>query len=98
MRLFLVTFALVALCQGSEVPNMNPSMSYTLSNPAKGYEGVTQKFASSNFFEVDSPTMAMKVTVAQLMRPSSHNHNPIKCVFQPSSYFWLIFCSLSSVF
>merc|ERR1712070_383778 len=39
---------------------MIPSMSYTLSNPAKGFEGKSQQFSSSSFFEVDSPSMKMK--------------------------------------
>ena len=51
-------FALPLAVAGAP-PTMNP-MAYTISNPMPGQEDKTCAFASTEFFEVDSPTMNMK--------------------------------------
>jgi rubredoxin len=53
--------ALACVAFASPMPaNMNPTMAYTISNPAPGQEGISRKFTSTNFFEVDSAVMKMK--------------------------------------
>ena len=55
-KLAIVVLAAVA----SAAPTtMNP-MSYRIMNPAPGQEGKTRAFYSSEYFEVDSPTMQMQ--------------------------------------
>merc|ERR1711871_1258 len=56
-RLFIVAAACIVAVHCA---NMIPEMKYELSNPAPGHEGETRKFTSSEFFEVESPTMKMK--------------------------------------
>ena len=56
MKLIVVSslcVGLAVLCSadGGYPQHMLPSMAYTLSNPAKGYEGKSQQFTSNEFFE-----------------------------------------------
>ena len=44
----------------SAITHMNPTMKYVVSNPAPRHEGASQSFASSSYFEVDSPTLSMQ--------------------------------------
>lgn len=59
LKLLCLT-AVFTLVLTEAVPHMNPGMQYTISNPAPGQEGKSREFASSNFFEVDSPVMRMR--------------------------------------
>ena len=53
-----LAFAFVITVEAASYPqHMIPSMAYTLSNPAKGYEGKSQQFTSSEFFEVSLTTI-----------------------------------------
>ena len=54
----LLAAAAVSTAYG--LTHMNPTMKYVVSNPAPGHEGESREFATSDYFEVDSPVMDMK--------------------------------------
>ena len=55
----LAIVVLAAAAAAAAPATMNP-MAYQIMNPAPGQEGKTRAFYSSEYFEVDSPTMQMQ--------------------------------------
>ena len=57
--LVVVSLALLCGVWGQSASNMNPTLKYTVANPAPGFEGKTYPFIGE-YFEVETAPLRMK--------------------------------------